>query len=69
MVVVFLFGLRFVVVWLVLLCFLEFVFVLLFPAKKLCEALTHFYNTHLSFITLLHLSVLKTFSEEKALLE
>lgn len=36
---------------------------------QLCDALAHFYGIHLPFMTLLHLSVVKTFSEEEAFME
>jgi len=40
-----------------------------FFIPKLCDALAYFYGTYLSFMTLRHLSVIKTFREEKALME
>lgn len=40
-----------------------------FYFPKLCDGLVNFYSTHLSFMTLLHLSVIKTWGGKKALME
>lgn len=58
------FGLFYLSIAIVTCCHVGFGF---FP--KLCDGLAHFYGTHLSFMTLLHLSEIKTLSEEKALTE